>query len=446
MKPILSRRSALKGMGVSVALPFLEAMLPASAFGAAAARPPLRMAFLYVPNGIHIPDWTPKAEGAGFPLPYLLEPLAPVQQELMVLTGLTLDKARPNGDGPGDHARAMSAFLTGRQPRKTHGADIRVGVSVDQIAAEKVGKATRFPSLEIGCEGGQNSGNCDSGYSCAYSANLSWRTEATPMAKEIDPRLVFERLFGAPAKDESEAARARRERYNKSILDFVAEDARRLTAKLGATDQRKLDEYLTGVREIERRIQLAQPVVAVGSTKIVRPAGIPSEYADHLKIMGDLLALAFQGDLTRVATFVFANDGSNRSYKSIGVPEGHHDLSHHGNDKAKHEKLKKINRFHVEMLAHLLTKMKSIKEGDGTMLDNCMIVYGAGISDGNAHNHDNLPILLAGKGGGTLKPGRHVRYPKETPLTNLYLSLLERMGASVPAFGDSKGTLTALEG
>jgi hypothetical protein len=439
---LLSRRAALKGMGVSIALPFLEAMLPATVAGTAAAKPPLRLAYLYVPNGIHMADWRPKEDGVLGKLPATLEPLTPFKDSLTVLTGLTLDKARDHGDGGGDHARAMAAFLTGRQPRKTHGADIRAGVSADQVAASHVGKATRFASLEIGCDGGQNSGSCDTGYSCAYSSNVSWRGESTPMTKEIDPALVFERLFGTPPGQGD----VRQQRYEQSILDFVADDTDRLNARLGANDRRKLDEYLTGVREIEQRIQKARPVVDVGQSKIVPPLGIPREYPDHLKVMADLLTLAFQGDLTRVSTFVFANEGSNRTYKWAGVPEAHHELSHHGNDKKKQAKLQAINHFHISMVGYLLGKLKSVREGDGTLLDNCMLVYGSGNSDGNAHNHDDLPILLMGKGGGSLKPGRHVRYAKETPLMNLHLSLLDRMGATVPSLGDSTGRLNSLEG
>jgi hypothetical protein len=443
MKRLLSRRAALKGMGVSIALPFLEAMLPTAASGAAAASPPLRLAFLYVPNGVNMPCWRPKEEGALAALPPTLEPLAPFKDNLLVLSGLTLDKARDHGDGGGDHARAMSAFLTGRQPRKTHGADIRAGISADQVAATQAGKATRFASLEIGCEGGQNSGSCDTGYSCAYSSNMSWRGESTPMTKEIDPSLVFERLFGTPSDG---GVDSRRLRYKQSILDFVADDADRLQAKLGVTDRRKLDEYLTGVREIEQRIQKAQPIVDVGQSKIKRPVGIPRNYAEHLNLMADLLVLAFHGDLTRVCTFVLANEGSNRSYKLIDVPEGHHDLSHHGGNREKLAKIQTINRFHIGVLAHLVAKLNAIREGDSSLLDHCMIVYGSGNSDGNAHNHDDLPILLLGKGGGSLKPGRHVRYEKETPLMNLYLSLLDRMGAPVLTLGDSTARLTSLEG
>jgi hypothetical protein len=403
------------------------------------------MAFVYVPNGIHMADWMPAAAGPLAELPTILKPLSAFAQDLLVLSGLTLDSARSHGDGGGDHARAMASFLTGRHPRKSEGNGLRAGISIDQLAAAKVGKATRFASLEIGCEGGKYAGQCDHGYSCAYQTNLSWRSATTPAAKEIDPRLVFERLFGGAAQGDSETQRARRERDNKSILDFVAEDASQLRGKLGASDRRKLDEYLSGVREIEQRIVRAQPVVEVGQTKYPRPTGVPGDYREHLRLMSDLLVLAFQADLTRIATFVFANDGSNRGYRNIGVPEGHHDLSHHGGDPMKQGKVRKINEFHVEQLAYLLGRLKAVKEGGGTLLDNCTIIYGSGISDGDRHNHEDLPILLAGKGGGTLKTGRHIRYPRETPLTNLYVSLLDRMAVPVGSFGDSTGPLAGLE-
>ncbi len=417
----ISRRTVLKGFGTALALPLLEGMQPLASAAPSLPSPPKRgrgvggervavprrMAFLYVPNGIHMQDFTPKSTGKDFELPHLLEPLKELRSDFSVLSGLTADKARPNGDGPGDHARAMSVFLTGRQPRKTAGADIKVGISVDQVASQRIGERTRFPSLEIGCEAGRPAGNCDSGYSCAYSANLSWRSESTPQPKEIDPKLVFDRLFSAANAAEAAAARERRERYRKSILDLVAEDASDLKRQLGATDQRKLDEYLTGVRELEVRIAKA----GKAEFKDVAPPN---------------------------------NDGSNRPYRFVGVPEGHHDLSHHGGDKAKHEKIKKINRFHIGEVAYLLKRLKSIKEGNGTLLDSCMIVYGSGIGDGNAHNHDNLPILLAGKGGGTLTPGQHVRFRRETPLTNLYVSMLDRVGVHVESFGDSTGRLSGL--
>jgi hypothetical protein len=438
----ISRRTALRGLGACVALPLLEAMAPVQS-AAAMRSAPRRMAFVYVPNGVHMADWTPAAAGPLTELPPSLQPLQPFRRDLLVLSGLTLDSARAHGDGGGDHARAMAAFLTGQHPHKTNGADLQAGISVDQLAARTVGQSTRFASLEIGCEGGSNAGNCDHGYSCVYQANLSWRGPATPAAKEIDPRLLFERLFGC-RDPRDRAERVRRERDDQSLLDFVAEDAGRLRTKLGAGDRRKLDEYLTAVREIEQRLRRAQPAVEVGRTKYARPVGVPGDYREHLRLMGDLLVLAFQADLTRITTFVFANDGSNRPYRNLGVSEGHHDISHHGGSQDKKTKIQKINQFHIEQLAYVLGKLQSIKEGSGTLLDYCMIVYGSGISDGDRHNHDNLPILLAGKGGGTLTTGCHFRYAKETPLTNLYVSLLDRMGVPTASFGDSTGSLMGL--
>ncbi len=336
----------------------------------------------------------------------------------------------------------MASFLTGRHPRKTDGVDIRAGVSVDQLAAQSIGRATRFPSLELGCEGGKNAGECDHGYSCAYQSNLSWQGESTPVAKQINPRLVFDRLFDRPSG--TDAAQADRRR--KSILDFVTEDSRQLHQVLGAPDRRKLDEYLNGVREIEQRITRARPAVDLGGMTYPRPLGIPADYQEHLRLMADLLALAFQADLVRIATFVFANDGSNRSYRNIGVSDGHHDLSHHGGDVDKQHRIRKINQFHVAQLAYLLQKLKSIPEGSGTLLDHSLIVYGSGISDGNTHAHDDLPILVAGRGNRTIKTGRHIRFPKETPLTNLYVSMLDRAGVNVPSIGDSTGPLPRLRG
>jgi hypothetical protein len=438
----IDRRYVLKGLGAAVALPLLEAMEPLAATAAPppAPRAPTRIAFLYVPNGKHMPDWTPKAEGADFELPWTLEPLKPVKSDLLVLTGLTADKARANGDGGGDHARALAAFLTGCQPRKTDGTDIRAGISADQVIAARVGDQTRLASLEIGGEPGAMAGNCDSGYSCVYSSTISWRSATTPVPKEVNPKLVFERLFG----NSRDAGAARRDATRKSILDFVREDAADLTGKVGANDQRKLDEYFSAVRDVERRIEKAARLPEVKTPDYARPAGIPGSYADQLKILADLLVLAFQADVTRVATFVLANEGSNRPYPFLSVPEGHHDLSHHENNPAKQNKIRIINRFHVEQLAYLLTRLRSIREGDGTLLDHCMIAYGSGNSDGNRHNHDDLPILLAGKGNGTLKPGRHVRFPKETPLNNLWLSLMDRMGVNLPSLGDSTGRLNNL--
>ncbi len=439
----LSRRTVLRGLGTAIALPWLEIMHRSSAFAAAPAGP-LRMAFFYVPNGVHMQDWTPKAEGALTDLPAILKPLSAYKDDLLVLTGLAQENGEAKGDGPGDHARALATFLTGVHPKKTDGADIKVGMSADQVAAEKVGKATRFASIELGIERGAQAGNCDSGYSCAYSSNISWRSEVTPMAKEVNPRLVFERLFANASDGPFDAKKANRDRYRKSILDLVADDARQLQGRLGATDRRKVDEYLTAVREIERRLVRVESKADV-APGLTAPAGIPADYREHVRMMGDMMVLAFQADLTRIATFMFANEGSNKPYPFMDVPEGHHDLSHHGNDAAKHEKIKKINTFHVDQFAYVLGRLKAIKEGDGTLLDRSMLVYGSGIGDGNRHNHDDLPVLLAGRGNGTIKAGRHLKYPK-TPLNNLFLSMLDRMGAPTKSLGDSTGRLAHLDG
>jgi hypothetical protein len=445
MSKVISRRTVLRGLGTAIALPWLDAMLPFNVYGGRAEKFPLRMAFAYVPNGKNMEEWRPKGEGADFELSPTLKPLENVKSHLLVLTGLKHDKAKPNGDGPGDHARAMATFLTGCQARKTAGADIKVGISVDQVAAQQIGKATKFASLEIGCEQGRDAGNCDSGYSCAYSNNLSWRGESTPNYKEVDPRQVFDRLFDTAGKVDKD--QDKRNLFKKSILDFVSEDAADLRRQLGTTDQRKLDEYLAGVREIEQRLAKAATPIEASKVGMSRPTGYSREkYEEHLRLMADLLVLAFQGDLTRIATFVFANDGSNRSYRFIEVAEGHHDLSHHGRDKEKLKKIQKINQFHVTQLAYFLEKMKSVREGSGSLLDNSMVVYGSGIGDGNRHNHNDLPILFAGTGGGTIKTGRHVRYAKEEPVTNLFLSMLDRVGVKADSLGDSTGRLTGLEG
>lgn len=444
----LSRRTVLRGLGVSVALPWLEAMFPSSLFAAAGpVKAPRRMAFLYVPNGIHMQDWKPTQEGTNFELPATLKPLEPFKDQLLVLTGLTCDKARPNGDGPGDHARAMSAFLTGCQPRKTAGANIKAGISADQVAALKVGKATKFASLEIGCEGGRQAGNCDSGYSCAYSSTISWRGEASPVAKETNPRQVFQRLFSVQDKSTDQQA-LKQALYRRSLLDYVADDARSLKNLLGTNDQRKLDEYLSGVREIEQRLaRVEKDNDFQGLPEGVRPpTGVPRSMQEHLRLLADMMVLAFQADLTRICTFVFANEGSNRPYREIDISEGHHDLSHHGRKPEKMAKIQKINHFHIQQLAYLLGRLQAIREGEGTLLDSCMLAYGSGNSDGNRHNHDDLPILLLGKGGGTLKTGRHVVYPRNTPLNNLWLSMLDRMDVSIDRLGDSTGRLKGLEG
>ena len=441
--PLLSRRTLLRGIGTAVALPWLEAMGRFSAYAAETPgrKIPNRLAFLYVPNGQDMPNWTPGAEGRLTDLPPILKALTPMKDDLLVLSGLTADKARPHGDGGGDHARAMAAFLTGAQPRKTDGSDIRAGTSVDQIAAQRIGELTRLPSLEIGGEAGSMAGSCDSGYACVYSSTVSWKSSTQPLPKEVNPKLVFERLFGQPGGPE----RARRALARKSVLDFIRDDSRALVASSGASDKRKLDEYFTAIREIELRMERAAKMPGLNVPPgVTPPVGQPDNYAEHLRLMCDMLVLAFQADVTRVCTFVFANEGSNKSYPDLGVNEGHHELSHHGRDPEKIRKVRAINEFHVAQLAYLLKRLKGIREGDGTLLDHCMIAYGSGNSDGDRHNHDNLPILLAGRGGGTVATGRHVRVPDETPVTNLWTSLLERMDVRVPLVGDSTGALAAL--
>ncbi len=446
MRP-LSRRTLLQGLGVSLALPLLESMGGSRLFAAdATAAAPVRMAFMYVPNGIHMQTWTPTAEGTVYELPWTLEPLQGLKSELNVLSGLTQQKAAANGDGGGDHARALATFLTGTQARKTDGADIRAGVSVDQLAAEELAKYTRFPSLEVGCDPAAMVGNCDSGYSCAYSSNISWKSESQPVPKETDPKLIFERLFSNGRVGESEAARGRREKYSQSVLDFVTDDANRLSDKVSGSDRRKLDEYMTAVREIELRIAKSREKVDMSDIQAKKPAGIPKDNAEHIRLLGDLMVLAFQTDTTRVSTFVFANEGSNRSYPEIGVSEGHHELSHHQKNADKNEKLRKINRFHVEQFAYIINKMKETPEGEGTLLDNSMVIYGSGIGDGDAHNHDDLPIVMAGRAGGAIDTGRHIKIENGTPLTNLYLSMLDLVGAKVESLGDSNGRLKGLKG
>lgn len=436
----LSRRTLLKGAGAAIALPLLECMAPVRALAAMAKPAPVRIAFLFVPNGISMPQWTPVADGAGFDLPYLLEPLADLRSQFSIFTGLSQNGARPLGDGPGDHARSAAAWLTGVHPRKTAGADIHNGISADQLAARYLGNETRFASLELGCERSGLAGDCDSGYSCAYSSGISWRSETTPVAKETNPRLVFERLFGGLDPAESGEARAKRQAYDRSILDVVMGDAGDLRGRLGAHDRRKLDEYLTSVREIEERLTRFEKA----RDDVGAAPSAPKDFGEHIRLMGDMMVLAFQTDQTRVATLMFANEGSNRSYALAGVPEGHHDMSHHGTDAHKLEQKKRIDRFHVEQLAYVLHKMAKIREAGGSLLDNTALVYGGGISDGDRHNHDDLPILVAGKAGGRIEQGRHVRFGRETPMTNLLLSILDSAGIHAEKLGDSTGRLQQL--
>jgi hypothetical protein len=436
----IPRRAFLRGLGVTLALPMLECMVPRAARAAGTlGGPPRRMVFVYMPNGMHMPDWTPKAAGMLSDLPATLQALAPYKGNIQVLSGLAHVNARALGDGPGDHARANACFLTGVHPRKTAGADIHVGISADQIAAQQLGENTRIPSLELTCDNsGRQAGSCDSGYACAYQNSISWRSENTPMPPIHDPRLIFERLFGTEEDPELAAGRALRENCRKSILDVVREDARAFQSRLGATDRRKMDEYLTSLRETEIAIQQQTKFKAnIPRAQFDKPDSIPTNFTDHLRLMYDLLALALQTDSTRVATFMVLREGSNRPYPWIDVTDGHHDLSHHGGSSEKQAKIAKINRYHLEQFAYFLGKLKGMREGSGSVLDNSMIVCGSAIADGDRHAHHDLPVLLCGSGGGALKPGRHVEFPKETPMTNLYLTLLGNMGAKVDRIGDS---------
>jgi Protein of unknown function (DUF1552) len=444
----VSRRTLLRGLGAAVALPALDAMIPALSFGKTVAQKisPSRMVFVYVPNGIDMRNWTPAADGQAFSLPKILQPVAPVQDDLLVLTGLMDKNGAALGDGPGDHARASASFLTGVHPKKTAGSDISVGISVDQLAAQKVGKATRLASLELGCEDGHLAGNCDSGYSCAYVNSISWRTPTVPNPPEVNPREVFERLFGSDENAGDPKSRARNAQFQQSILDLVADDTRRLQGGLGSTDRRKLDEYFTAIREVERQVEMMEQQIAdktVALPSMAKPDGIPIEFGDHARLMFDLLTIALQTDTTRISTFMLAREGSNRSYREIGVPEGHHGLSHHRNDPALMDKVAAINRYHMDQFAYFLSKLKKTSEGDGTLLDKTMVMYGSGISDGNRHNHDDLPVLLAG-GSHAFRTGRHVRYAQGAPVTGLYLSMLDAMGVPTDHFGDSQGHLNYL--
>jgi Protein of unknown function (DUF1552) len=425
----LSRRTILRAIGASISLPLLDAMTPAT--------PPTHLAFVYVPNGIIMDAWTPLTDGSDFELPRILAPLAPHRDNVLILSGLAQNTGRALGDAAGDHARASATYLTGAHPKKTDGPGIRAGVSVDQVAASHVGAATKLPSLELACEDGRLVGNCDSGYSCAYSNTLSWRTPTTPLPPEVNPRVVFERLFGS--LDENPADRFERLHDETSILDYVLDDTRRLTARLGASDTRKIDEYLTAVREIERRIQIAERDDSDTPPSFQKPNGVPADFGDYAKLMSDLLVAAFQSGSTRVATFMLGREGSLRAYREIGISDAHHPLTHHSGNPELIEQVVRINTYHIEQFAYLLDKLKSTSEGDATLLDHSQIVYGSGLSDGNRHQHNNLPVLLAGSSG-----GRHITYPPETPMNNLHLALLDRLGVRVDSLGDSSGDLNVL--
>lgn len=435
MSKQLNRRTLLRGIGTAMALPMLEAMLPQqSAFAMTAAPAPKRAAFIFFPNGAIMDKWRPNGTGS-LNLSQTLQPLAKHRNKINVFSGLTQHHARANGDGAGDHARSASAFLTGAQPRKTSGADIKVGQSIDQAIADKIGTRTRLPSIELGVVRGRNAGNCDSGYSCAYSSNISWKTETTPAPKEIHPKLAFERLFGNSSDTKNSKKRAANRR---SILDLVASDAASLKTKLGQTDRRKIDEYFNSVREVEQRIARAEDqLIEVPDYEV--PDGMPGEFAMHTRLMFDIMTLAFQTDSTRIATFMIGNAGSNRSYPEVQVKDGHHQISHHKNERAKIEKLERIDKYLVEQYAYFLDKLDLVRDGNGSLLDNTMALYGSAISDGNRHRHHDLPIILAGNSA--FQHGRHVEFPKETPLNDLFLTMAHQLGANLEHVGDSKGPL-----
>ena len=423
---IHKRRTFLKGLATTLALPSLQS---ASAAVAKAA-PPTRLAFVYIPNGVNTEHWFP---GGNDNTSASLKSLGGLRDHYSVLRNLNHDLARANGDGGGDHARANATFLTGCQARKTAGADIRIGESVDQILAKQIGYQTRVPSLELSTDPPRRSGNCDSGYSCAYQFNLSWRSESTPAPAERDPRMVFEKLFGSGNENFDKMRRAKQ----KSILDFVIQDAKRFNNRLDSADKGKMDEYLTAVRDIEMRIQNAEKF-RVEVPEAERPNGVPDSYRDHIRMMYEMIALGFQTDTTRISTFLLAHDGSGRSFPEIGVSDGHHQISHHQRKKENLDQIAKIDEFYIEQFAWFLEKLKNTPDGNGNLLDNSMILYGGGIRDGDRHDHADLPLLLAGHGG-KLKQGRVIAADEGTPMTNLYLSLIDRMGGRAERIGDSNG-------
>jgi hypothetical protein len=436
-KKALPRRTMLRGMGVTLALPFLDAMVPA--LGAVPAAP-RRLGFIYIPNGAVMSKWLPAGEGALQELPPTLAPLAPFRSQVVIPVGLSQRMAEAFGDGNGDHSRAGSVYLSGVHPRHTEGADVQNGITVDQIAALELGKETRLRSLEVAMEQVFLIGNCDNGYSCAYTNSISWRTPTDPNPMETNPRVIFERLFGDGG---SPAERMAQIREDRSLLDYVNGGIRGLQKKLGAVDRNVMSDYLDSVREMERRIQIAERQNGESPMALPdRPVGVPEAYDDHAKLMFDLIALAFRADITRVFTFTLGKEQTNQPYPQIGVNESHHAVSHHQNDPAKFEKGSRINRYHVELVAYFLNKLKTTAEGDGNLLDHALVLHGGGISDADAHSHVNLPLVLIGGGGGSVKGGRILRHPVDTPMNNLHLALLEKTGVHAEKFGDASGMLS----
>ncbi|HTA42197.1 MAG TPA: DUF1552 domain-containing protein [Bryobacteraceae bacterium] len=436
----LNRRTVLRGLGATISLPFLDAMTPAFA---STTPSPVRAAWFYVPNGIDMRNWTPADEGPLGDLPGILAPLQPIKQDLLVLSNLTANWGRPLIEGAGDHGRACAAYMTGMKVLKTAGADLKLGISADQLIAKSIGNQTKLPSLEIGLEEARLAGNCDNGYSCAYCYNMSWHTESQPLPPIADPRQLFERLFGTDIA-EPPAAHARRLMMRQSILDQVMGDTQKLESNLGAGDRRKLDEYLTSVREIEQQVERAEKDGAAIDPGIDKPYGVPPEFPDYFRLMTDMLLVAFKADITRVSTVMIGREGSTRPYPEIGISDGHHPLTHHRGNLQMLDKVRQINSLHLNLFAEFLAKLKATKEGDSNLLDQSMIVYGAGISDGNSHLHDQLPTILAGRGGNFLTPGRHIIYQRETPVCNLFATMAEQMGVKAEHFGDSTGQLQGL--
>jgi len=436
----LPRRTFLRGLGTTLALPLLDSMTPA--FGATAGpKAALRLGFVYHPVGMIMDRWTPATEGAGFAFTPTMKALEPFRENIVVLSGLAQVQGRALGDGPGDHAREGATWLTGVHPRKTEGVGIRAAVSADQIAAKEFGKSTQLGSLEVGLETPSLVGGCDSGYSCAYTNTLSWRSPTTPVPVEVNPRVLFERLFGEGESNDP-AARLKAMAEQRSILDYVAGSIDRLETKLGPSDRNKLSEYLEAIRDVERRIQKAEEQNALFNLPpMERPRAVPEEFEDYAKLMMDLQVIALQTDMTRVITFMLGRAGSNRSYRAIGISDGHHSITHHQNDIVKMDKVAKIDAYLVKTFADFLQKLKSTRDGDGSLLDHSLIVYGSSLSDANAHTHHDLPIVLAGGGCGQLKGGRHLRFPKDTPMNNLLVGMLDKAGIQLDRFGDSTGKL-----
>ena len=442
----LERRTFLKGVGATLALPILDAMTPAAvAAKAVATQAPKRMVFVYLPNGVIMEKWTPEGDAGALTLSPTMQPLANVRDDINVLSGLAQVNGRALGDGGGDHARAAASFLTGVHPYKTAGADIRSAVSVDQVASQFKGDNTRISSLELTLEPGRLAGNCDTGYSCAYSNSISWRTENTPNPPEHNPRQVFERLFGGFDSNASPEEREKQRKYRRSVLDVVAGDTKKLMKKLGKSDQQKLDEYLYALRKLEQRVETSEELEDLSSFGFETPdEKRPTDFGEYAKLMYDLQVLALSTDQTRIITFMVGAEGSNRRYKELGVEGGHHGISHHLNDEKKVSDLTNINHYHIEHFAYFLEQLKAVEEQDGTLLDNSMVLCGSGLSDGNRHAHHDLPLILAGKGGGTIKTGRHLQYAQETPMNNLFLSMLDRMDVHTESLGDSTGRLEHL--